>query len=59
MDRKMPDVDSFLDVGEVKVCSENRDRGVNASVSGEAWDDLTGLPLDAKEVDKARRLEMK
>ena len=54
----MPGVHKFHDMEEVKACREYRDRVVIDSFSGGAWDDLTGLPLDAKELDKARRLEM-
>ena len=32
---------------------------VNRTHLGEAWYDLTGLPLDAGEVERARALEMK
>ena len=43
----------------VERCAEPKGGRVNAIPLGEAWNDLTGLPLDAKEVQKARELEMK
>ena len=53
------DVNKHHDVEEIKEYERLRGGDVNVAALGEAWDDLTGLPLDAEEALKATKLEMK